>query len=637
MTRSPRSWGSPGASPRSRLRHSVDRRVAWDAPTSARRPRRRRRRRCVVVHLAWLIQPSRDEPRCAPPMSRAPARRRPVASHRRASVRRTPRRSASTRPRRRTSAARRVLAGHRDRVEHVLAAQGRGRGDARRVRARAPGHPRRADAHQPRVPTRRRRPRSIACSSGDSCPGTCRDRSGSSRGSPRLAFQATHADDVADAYRPRVTPTPGAFNVAAEPVLTPALIARPSGAPVPCREARSCALRPRHYRLRLQPTSPGWFDMATRHAVMDTLAPTRARLEAAASVRRRARRTARRHRRRRRRRHHFAATALIDRRLRRPDLRVETDMSVLGPRVPTLSGDSNGDPASARRFVHDALAGTVSDAVSGDLQLAASELVTNAVRHALPSPVRVTVRGQRTTRIGDGGENEQPARHVGRCGHLGDVAARPGRRPRPRNRACRVRRHRRRARRNDLVDHRPSKPAVGQLRSEPDVSVLPLGRDGPGVNCDRRPQTNQAARPPMRAGPPAPATPPPPSGRAARSSSRRAGRSGADRRGRRSSRSSRSRSPDRRPGLDRQPRHSCRPENRARCPDPRARRRREGNPRHRREHEQQRPDDADQWPSDARLGCTRSGRAAPARTIARASSPRGTWRRRACPRPPERP
>ncbi len=65
----------------------------------------------------------------------------------------------------------------------------------------------------------------------------------------------------------------------------------------------------------------------------------------------------------------------------------------------TLSGDSTSDPASARRFVHEALAGTVSDAVSGDLQLAASELVTNAVRHALPSPVRVTVHadGQRAS------------------------------------------------------------------------------------------------------------------------------------------------------------------------------------------------------------------------------------------------
>jgi UDP-glucose 4-epimerase len=80
----------------------------------------------------------------------------------------------------------------------------------------------------------------------------------------RLAFQAVHADDVADAYRRAIlSDTRGAFNVAAEPVLDPAELARllhakPVG--VPAAVARGVLAA--SWRMRLQPTPPGWLDLA---------------------------------------------------------------------------------------------------------------------------------------------------------------------------------------------------------------------------------------------------------------------------------------------------------------------------------------------------------------------------------------
>ena len=88
----------------------------------------------------------------------------------------------------------------------------------------------------------------------------------------RLHFQATHADDVADAYVRAITSdVAGAFNVAAEPVLTPALIADAiGGRTVPAPERVLRALAAASYRLRLQPSEPGWLDMATNTPLMDT-------------------------------------------------------------------------------------------------------------------------------------------------------------------------------------------------------------------------------------------------------------------------------------------------------------------------------------------------------------------------------
>ena len=88
----------------------------------------------------------------------------------------------------------------------------------------------------------------------------------------RLRFQATHADDVAAAYRLAImSDAAGAFNVAAEPVLTPTVIARAvGGRTVPMPHAAVRAALAASYRLRLQPSEPGWLDMAANTPVMNT-------------------------------------------------------------------------------------------------------------------------------------------------------------------------------------------------------------------------------------------------------------------------------------------------------------------------------------------------------------------------------
>jgi UDP-glucose 4-epimerase len=88
----------------------------------------------------------------------------------------------------------------------------------------------------------------------------------------RLRFQAVHADDVGEAYRlATVRDVRGAFNIAAEPVLDPdelgrILDARP--VPVPPVALRLLALAT--WKLRLQPTPPGWVDMALAVPIMAT-------------------------------------------------------------------------------------------------------------------------------------------------------------------------------------------------------------------------------------------------------------------------------------------------------------------------------------------------------------------------------
>jgi UDP-glucose 4-epimerase len=95
---------------------------------------------------------------------------------------------------------------------------------------------------------------------------------------PRLRFQAVHASDVAEAYRLAVkTEVHGAFNVAADPVLDPEGLAALLGArrvKVPAAALRAGAAAT--WRLRMQPTPPGWLDMALAVPIMDT---TRARTE----------------------------------------------------------------------------------------------------------------------------------------------------------------------------------------------------------------------------------------------------------------------------------------------------------------------------------------------------------------------
>jgi UDP-glucose 4-epimerase len=95
---------------------------------------------------------------------------------------------------------------------------------------------------------------------------------------PRLQFQATHARDIADAYLRALTrDVRGAFNIAAEPVLDSALIAEAvGGRPVPVPERLLRTLVQLSYAARLQPADPGWVDMATQTPIMDT---ARARTE----------------------------------------------------------------------------------------------------------------------------------------------------------------------------------------------------------------------------------------------------------------------------------------------------------------------------------------------------------------------
>jgi len=94
----------------------------------------------------------------------------------------------------------------------------------------------------------------------------------------RLRFQGVHTDDIAQAYRLAVMgEVRGAFNVAAEPVLDPPELARVLGArqlPVPVKPLRIAV--DLSWRLRLQPTPPGWLDMALGVPLLDV---TRAQQE----------------------------------------------------------------------------------------------------------------------------------------------------------------------------------------------------------------------------------------------------------------------------------------------------------------------------------------------------------------------
>ena len=95
---------------------------------------------------------------------------------------------------------------------------------------------------------------------------------------PELRTQAVHSYDVGEAYRLAIVKdVRGPFNVAADPVLDPDVLARALGArklPVPAGVARGLAALT--WRLHLQPTPAGWLDMALGLPLMDT---TRAREE----------------------------------------------------------------------------------------------------------------------------------------------------------------------------------------------------------------------------------------------------------------------------------------------------------------------------------------------------------------------
>jgi UDP-glucose 4-epimerase len=90
---------------------------------------------------------------------------------------------------------------------------------------------------------------------------------------PGLRVQAVHSADVAEAYRLAATDgrARGAYNVAADPVLDAATLGRALRARpvrVPVRALRAAA--DLSWRLRLQPTPPGWLDMGMGVPLMDS-------------------------------------------------------------------------------------------------------------------------------------------------------------------------------------------------------------------------------------------------------------------------------------------------------------------------------------------------------------------------------
>lgn len=87
-----------------------------------------------------------------------------------------------------------------------------------------------------------------------------------------LCVQFVHTDDVADAImRILLGRIPGAFNVAAEPVVDRATYRQTFGGVGPSVAARVLGLGAGiTWRLRLQPTAKGWVDLATRSPLLDT-------------------------------------------------------------------------------------------------------------------------------------------------------------------------------------------------------------------------------------------------------------------------------------------------------------------------------------------------------------------------------
>lgn len=87
-----------------------------------------------------------------------------------------------------------------------------------------------------------------------------------------LAFQAVHTSDVAEAYRLAVTTdVRGAFNVTADPVLSPLELGRVLDArPLPIARTVLRVSVDLSWRLRLQPTPPGWVDLAFSIPLLDS-------------------------------------------------------------------------------------------------------------------------------------------------------------------------------------------------------------------------------------------------------------------------------------------------------------------------------------------------------------------------------
>jgi nucleoside-diphosphate-sugar epimerase len=233
----------------------------------------------AVVHLAWLIQPSRDE--AALRATNVEGSRRVFEAVARAGVRKLVYASSvgayAPGPKDRrvdeswpaTGIASLFYSRHKAEVERLLDRFEREHPDVRVVRLR-PGLIFKRQAATgirrlfigPFLPNALVRPELIPL-----VPDV-----------PRLRFQAVHSLDVGDAYRRAIlADVHGAFNVAAEPVLDPPALAEALGARlVPARAGMLRALADAAWRLRLSPSPPGWVDLALAVPLMDL---TRARSE----------------------------------------------------------------------------------------------------------------------------------------------------------------------------------------------------------------------------------------------------------------------------------------------------------------------------------------------------------------------
>jgi nucleoside-diphosphate-sugar epimerase len=88
----------------------------------------------------------------------------------------------------------------------------------------------------------------------------------------RLRMQCVHTEDLAEAYRLAVLrdDARGAFNIAADPILDGASIGEALGArPLPAPASAIRAAAAASFKLRLQPSEPGWFDMGMQVPLMD--------------------------------------------------------------------------------------------------------------------------------------------------------------------------------------------------------------------------------------------------------------------------------------------------------------------------------------------------------------------------------
>jgi UDP-glucose 4-epimerase len=90
--------------------------------------------------------------------------------------------------------------------------------------------------------------------------------------SERLRFQAVHSLDVGEAFRLALhAPVRGAFNLAADPVLDGDELGRVLGArPIGVHPGLLRAVSDLTWRARLQPSPPGWVDMALSVPIMST-------------------------------------------------------------------------------------------------------------------------------------------------------------------------------------------------------------------------------------------------------------------------------------------------------------------------------------------------------------------------------